>query len=456
MEYGYKEEFGLNWGNTIAALRWNHLFGQKLFSNFTATYSRYNFNLYSESEDRFLGSGGEVETENFSQQYFSGIEDVAVKADFDYYPSPANSIKFGTSAIYHTFKPGAQQYATIDIDTLFGTSNIEAVETATYIENDFRPGDNFSLNAGLHFSSFHVNGKSYTSLQPRLSLRYQLGNGVALKASYAQMAQFVHLLTNVGVGLPTDLWVPATDDIAPQEATQYAIGAAKTIGKFNISAELYYKQMQNLIAYKEGASFINLNTTWEDQVTVGNGDAYGLELLVQKKIGRTTGWLGYTLSRSNRQFDELNFGNEFPYKYDRRHDISLTSVHKLSERVSLSAAWVYGTGQAATLPLQAFAPSPTLNQPLNNNRRFFGDANLHYGERNSFRFRAYHRFDIGAAFHKDKKWGTRTWRVGVYNLYSRRNPFFIERRYNFETDREEFVEFSLFPIVPSVSYGFKF
>jgi len=452
------ENFGLRWGNIISALRWNHIFNPKLFSNVTFTYSNYQFDIFSDIEDVYRRRDS-LETEIYNSRYLSGIKDVAGKIDFEYYPSPNHSIRFGSSAIYHTFQPGAFTVKSNEIDDIDITQDTYALEYALYAEDDIKISPKLNVNVGLHASAFSVNDEIYISLQPRLAARYLLNKKLSIKASYAQMAQFINLLANSGIGLPTDLWVPATDNIRPQEAWQVALGAAKTLDNgFEISLEGYYKEMTNLVEYLEGASFLEVDTDWQDQVTQGNGKSYGVELLVQKKRGKTTGWIGYTLSWANRQFQDLNFAKEYPYKFDRRHDISVAVVHEWKPKIDLSVAWVYGSGNTVTLPIAEYEGLPSNNVDIGRRTgRFNSRPTLnYYGERNSFRMRAYHRLDINFRFKKEKKWGERTWALGVYNVYSRLNPFFIDQGYDYETDEEEFLQYSLFPIIPNVSYSFKF
>jgi hypothetical protein len=258
------------------------------------------------------------------------------------------------------------------------------------------------------------------------------------------MNQYIHLLTNSGVGLPTDLWVPVTKRIPPLVADQFAIGAAYNHqNTYEISLEGYYKKMKNVLEYSEGASYLNAQSNWEDKVETGNGTSYGLELFVQKKIGATTGMLGYTWSKTFRQFDNLNYGKEFPYKYDRRHDFKVAVVHKVSDRFEVSASWIFGTGQAITLPVEVYRDSN-------------GEEVEVYDGRNGFRMNSFHHLDLSMKLTKKKKWGERAWVFSVYNAYNRQNPFFIYRGYNYQQDKPEFRQVSLFPILPSISYQFKF
>lgn len=441
-----EDEGGLKWGNLISAVRWNHLYSPKLFSNVTATFSRYRFDVFSNFKQTRVGEP----TEEERIRYLSGIEDMAIKADFDYLPTANHNIKFGASAINHTFRPGVFSYRSeVESDTTFGARTIKANELSVYVEDDFQIGKKLRFNAGLHGSVFLVRGESFTSLQPRLSARYLVGKDISLKASYAQMRQFIHLLSNSGVGLPTDLWVPATDLVKPQESWQVAVGVAKSIQGYEISLESYYKEMDNLIEYLDGASYFNTDDDWEDKVAAGSGTSYGTEFLIQKKTGRLTGWVGYTWSKTTRQFDALNFGERYPYKYDRRHDLSVVSVYQITDQISISGTWVYGTGNAITLPESQFQDfNPTFNS-------FFSQGLEYYGSRNNYRMRDYHRMDLGISMSKQKRRGVRTWSFGAYNLYSRRNPFYIDIR-STNTGGREFVQTSLFPIIPYLTYSFEF
>lgn len=448
----YRNDYGLNWGNITSALRWNHVFNNKLFSNLTLTYSRYRFNIQAESEET-VTTPNETTSTFSNNQYLSGINDLAARLDFDYMPSPDHAIKFGGHAIHHTFKPGAFSInSSNEIDTTFGSTNTPAIEVAAYAEDDIQWTDRLKTNFGLHLSGFYVNDEWYHSIQPRLSLRYLLNEDLSLKASYASMQQYIHLLTNAGIGLPTDLWVPATDQVKPQNSGQVALGAAWNLpADFEISLEGYYKSMDNLISYKEGASFVNNATgEWEDQVVAGSGKSYGGELLVQKKEGRTTGWVGYTLSKTQRQFEALNFGEPFPYKYDRRHDIGIALVHDFNKKIDFSMSWVYGTGNAVTLPVATY-------EAISRNERnnFYGNRLEYFESRNGYRMQPFHRLDISVSFSKEKKWGTRTWTVGAYNAYNRKNPFFMDIGRD-DNGNQKFIQYTLFPIIPSVTFSFDF
>ena len=465
------DNFDLTWSNLTTAFRWNYVISPRWFSNTTLTYSRYDYNndvTYETTRRGILESGDpeqerEDTTYNFSRQrYRSSIKDWAGRIDVNFLPNPQHNVQAGVSLIQHTFNPGAVNYVfdtlgTDDIvagDTVLGSAIIDALEGFVYLEDQWQLFPRFSMNVGVHASAFQVESETYTSVQPRVSVRYLLGKTLALKASYARMTQYIHLLTNAGLGLPTDLWVPATERIRPQQAQQGVIGLAKTLPSgLQVSLEGYYKTMDNLLEYRDGADFLDVEEDWQDKVVVGEGRSYGAELLVEQRTGRLTGWLGYTLSWTDRQFEEVNFGERFPFRYDRRHDISLTGSYQWTKKLIVSATWVFGTGQAITLPVSSYDPIEIADF-------YFRDV-VSEGDieeirgRNGFRMQPYHRLDLNIQHRKEKKWGERIWTLGVYNAYNRRNPFFIDRD-TFEDGTKQFVQYTLFPILPAISYRLRF
>ena len=301
----------------------------------------------------------------------------------------------------------------LEQDTVIGKKPITANEIDAYIEDDIRITSKLKSNIGIHWAGFSVRDKFYNAIQPRVALRYLISDELSAKASYVQMNQFIHLLTNASIGLPTDLWVPVTDKVPAQKAEQYAAGLAYTHSTgIEVSLEGYYKTMQNVIEYKEGATYLGGDANWENKLEIGRGDSYGTELFLQKKKGRFTGMMGYTLSWTNRQFDNLNGGKWFPYRYDRRHDFKIAGVYSLTKNIEVSAEWVYGTGNAVTLPI-AYHNGPD------------GNAVQVYGSRNGYRMAPYHRGDVSAKFIKQHKRYESAWVVSVYNVYNRMNPFYI-------------------------------
>ncbi|MBC8172657.1 MAG: TonB-dependent receptor plug domain-containing protein [Chitinophagales bacterium] len=443
-------EGGLNWGNATGVVRWNHILNKRAFSNLTATFTSYEFeifnNLYETDEDI---NGEEIQT-LLGFKYFSGIRDIALKEDIDFIPSPKHFMKFGAGVIWHTFMPGATEFKQegIDLDIPdinLSSDNISAVEGDLYAEDDWEISNSLKVNFGLHASLFAVDTSTYISLQPRISARYLVGENVSIKASYSQMTQFIHLLSNSGIGLPTDLWVPATDKVVPQNAHQYALGFAYTLqDNYEISVEGYYKKMNNIIDYKDGASYLYDGVTeWEDKVESGEGWAYGGEFFLQKRIGDFNGWIGYTLSWSNRQFPTINLGEKYPYKYDTRHNIDVAAVYNITDRITFSAVFVFSSGQPISIPVAKYIGA-------------FGELIYHYEGRNGYRMNPYHRMDINISFHKEKKHWTRTWNFGAYNVYNHYNPFFIYEEFDPATGEGFYKQVTLFPIIPYVSWDFKF
>ncbi len=460
-------KIGLGWGNLTSSLRWNHLWTDKLFSNTSITYSNYTLNSENGFENSTLIDNTKANALNVGFGYKSGIEDVTAKVNFDYIPSPNQFVRFGGNVTRHQFTPGTQNtifqieeagVKLLDIDSTFGQKNVEAYETAVFIEDDIELTSRLKANIGLHYSGFHVNNKAFHSIQPRLAARYLFNNNMSAKASFATMQQNIQFLSNENIGLPWDQWLPTTKKIIPQTSWQVAAGLAKTFkGKFEVSLEGYYKEMKNVSSYVEGATIFS-NKPWEEQVTQGDGRSYGGELFIQKKSGKFTGWIGYTLSWSERKFSDKNFGEWYPYKFDRRHDISLVGIYELNDHWNFSATWVYGTGNTFTFPVsQSFQ---VINDGLNS---YINPIN-NISERNNYRLAPFHRLDVNV----DYMWGKKSWEhkisVGAYNAYNRRNPFFLNPTTKTVIDpvtsepvnKTVLKQYSLFRLIPSISYSFKF
>ncbi|MFV0591637.1 MAG: TonB-dependent receptor [Draconibacterium sp.] len=451
--YYDKYDSKLYWGNLTTALRWNYIFSNKLFANTTLTYSDYRFNVDDWSEYHSNnGSGSYVESVYY--KYKSGIEDWSAKIAFDWYPSPRHEIKFGTNYIYHSFNPGVETIrekdtGTPEVNKTFGDGNTYSHELSAYIEDNVELGARLKANIGLHVSAFNVEGEWYKSLEPRASVRYLLSDKLTVKVAYSKMQQYLHLLSNSTIGLPTDLWLPTTKRVKPEESHQYAVGwVYSKLWRLELSVEGFYKEMKNIIEYKEGASFFGSSLGWEDMIESGQGHVYGIELMAKKDVGKTSGWIAYTWSKNERRFDDLNFGEWFPTRYDRRHDASIVLTHKLSDKVDFGATWVYGTGNAITLATHEIEQ---LYDPAN----YWGNSVPYFEHRNNYRMPAYHRLDLGVNFHKQKKKGVRTWNVSVYNAYGRKNPFYLYVDNN-NNGQKVLKQVSLFPVVPSVSYTYKF
>jgi len=449
-----KEKSLVDWGNQISALRWNYEISNKFFANTTLTYSKYAVNTINEFQ--------ELNVENpdfFGTRLTSGIQDIGMKIDFDYIPMPNHYLKFGVNAINHNYTPGVSQSRSNE-ELESSEDDIISTEYAVYLEDDMTLGK-LKANIGIHASALSVQDNFYTSVQPRIGLRYLVDESLSLKASFNTMSQYINLLATEAISLPSDLWVPSTARIRPQQSWQAALGVAKQFKDYELSIEGYYKEMDNVLSYREGATFLTDNLqNWEDKVTQGEGEAYGAEVFFQKKKGKLTGWIGYTLSWTNRQFEDINQGEKFPFRYDRRHDASIVLSYDIKENIKLSANWIYGTGNAVTLPQYQYPSFNSVQTGFGNSARYQSDG----GDKNAFRMSASHRLDWSISFIKKKKKYTRTWVLGVYNSYYRKNPFYLsldteivrDNTGNIISEKSIITEKTLLPIIPSVSYQISF
>lgn len=403
-----------------------------------------------------------------SFRVLSDIQDFNLKEDVNYYLNPNNNIKFGLNTIYHSFVPGK-----VDADSLFHIQTIDkkyALESALYVSNERTFSPHFKMTYGLRYSLFssigpgtvfkydpvtdlidstvYNRGKIYSTyggLEPRIMLNYIVNDSNSVKASYTRTRQNLHLLSNSTSSTPMDLWVPSSVNIRPEIADQFSIGYFKNLkdNMFEASVEVYYKLMQNQIEYKNGANLI-LNKRVETQLVFGTGRSYGLELLVRKKTGKLTGWIGYTLARSERQFADINNGKTFLAKQDRPNEISVVAVYKLNEKLTVSGTWVFYNGNAVTFP----------------SGRYYVDGNIvpYYTDRNSYRMPNYHRLDLGLTWDRKKSEKFESsWNFSIYNVYARDNAYAI----NFQQDpldptKMQAVQYSLFRFIPSITYNFKF
>ncbi|GAA4018450.1 TonB-dependent receptor [Hymenobacter fastidiosus] len=464
-ELRYRNASNLRYGNALASLRWNRQLTPQLFGNATLAATRFRYANEQTFRLEDLSPAGKL-GENSRASFTSGVRDILVKADFDYYPRPAHQVRFGATAVQHAFTPGSNFFTSrtpaTALDTTFGAQRVGAQEVALYGEDEIRLTARLSANVGLRAIRYWVEGQGFGGVQPRLLATYLVGEHTAVKASYASMQQYLHLLSNNGAGLPTDLWVPATRRVAPQRARQVALGVAHTITGLGVevSLEAFHKSLRDLIEFREGATFYNSSQNWQDKVvTGGQGRVQGLEVLVQRKTGRLTGWVGYTLARNERQFDQLNQGQWYPYKYDRRHDGSVVLIYTVRPHITLSMTWTYGTGNALTLAqgnYNVIDQSYGLLSGDASDRYVYPEAEV-YGDKNSYRMRAYHRLDLGATFTKAVRHGERIWRVGAYNAYSRHNPYYIyyssgENDGYYTRGQRRLYQLSLFPILPALSY----
>ena len=434
--------FNFNWGNKAATLRWNHIFNPKLFSNTSFTASSYRYKVANALQD-------------FSFDLSSNIKDLTFKTDFDYLPGRAHSFKFGAMATRHKFEVGRLKAGTEDQAVSFSSgSNFQGLEYGLYAGDEYAPAPSLTFNYGLRLSGFYNGQNNFNGLEPRFAVRYSLNESLSLKASYTRMMQYVHLVSNSGASLPTDIWYPSNKVVQPQRSQQVAVGVSKLFGngKYLFTNEVYYKRMRKQIDFRDGAQlFANENLNAE--FLFGKGRSYGNEIYIEKKEGRTTGWIGYTLSWSYRQFADINEGRWYPNRYDRRHDISVVALHQLKPRLHLTGTWVYGTGNAFSVPVARL-----IVQGLPGDDPGFVPV---YSERNSYRQAAYHRMDLGLVYKLRPKRGESDLTFSVYNAYNRRNPYFVYFE-QLENEAEGITtgfrarQVSLFPVIPAITYNFKF
>ncbi len=455
--FGLSDIFGFDWGNKTGTLRFNHIFNNRLFSNTSIIYSDYSYRF------SFSPSGSEI-------KFSSSIQDVNVKQDFSFFPNPNHKIKFGLNAIHHTFVPGE---ITSDIASFsdLKLTNKFALENAVYLQDDMSINERLGLQYGLRYSFFDYMGegtaytfddegnvltstdyaqwqtiKTYGGFEPRLALRYDLEKNSSIKASYNRSLQYLHLLSNSTSSQPTDIWVPSSNNIKPQTSNQASVGYFRNFkdNTYELSLETYYKTMKNAIDYRNGANLF-FNDQAEGELVFGKGRAYGVELLFRRQTGKLTGWVSYTWSRSLRTFDQINSGSEYPAKQDRIHDIAIVAMYKINDRVNVSANWIYYTGAAVTFPSGKYEIEG-ITVPL-------------YTERNGYRMPQYHRLDVGVTIDaktKNPKFES-SWNFSVYNAYARRNAYAITFQGNIDNpEQTEAVRTTLFRIVPSITYNFKF
>jgi len=461
LNFVYDQSFGegLNWGNTIGGLRWNHLFSDQLFANFSLTYSRLDQESYYNIQDFLIEPSINFRDSVTIEGLFrSGIQDLGLKADWQLISSSQQVFRFGLGANHRLFKPGALIVAEpIPGEGAFQNNTIKTSELTTYVEGQGWLSPKWEWNAGTHLSWWHVRSRGHLSVQPRISTDYHLLPSLTFNASFSRMVQNLHFLRNTTVNLPTEIWVPSTDQIRPANAWLGTVGYRYEINEtWRLQGDLYYKKMNHLLAFLEGVEGFK---DWEKNVTAGQGEAYGSELQLSKVQGRLTGWLSYTLAKSVRQFEELNLARIFPFRYDRRHNLQLAAVFQIKSGVYFSANWGYSSGFALTLPLVKFSSIVPGQLPGPDGIPFAIDPEA----KNNIRMPAYHRLDVN--FHRE--WPTangylHTLKLGVYNVYNRNNPLYYDIR-SFLVNQEgvlstqySFVEVQLAPILPTISYQFRF
>ena len=464
--YDANSYLGAKWGSTVGAIRWNHIFNGKLFSNTTAFINRYRMQMDINTWERNT-IHDKIEEYTLDGPYRSGIRDFGVRTDFDWTPTPTHLVKFGADYTRHDFLPETflfiEDHKTTGSAQPYTGKHYYGNDASVYAEDNISLGSQFTLNPGLRFSWFNTQGQDYYSLQPRLSAKFSLDGNMIFKAGYSRMAQYVHLLTSTIIALPLDLWVPITKDIKPVTADHYSLGAYYDgLPGWEFSVEGYWKEMYNLMEYKEGVQLVLSNEGWENQVETGRGRATGLEFFIQKTSGKTTGWVAYTLARSERWFPDgsINMGRHFPYKYDRTHSFNLTLNHKFSKKVDVSLSWVFSSGSTMTLPERTTAviepgwgghPGPTIQQ------------SYYVAGRNNYRLPPSHRLNLGINLrHRTRRGNEAVWNLSVYNAYNAMNPNFVFYNSKYDSEKGEaygklwLEKLTILPIIPAFSYTYNF
>ncbi len=454
---GLGDAIGFNWGNYTGTLRWNHIYNDKLFSNTSVIFSNYDYQFKVG-----FGDNGFKVTAN--------IEDINLKQDYTWYPNSNNTVKFGVNAIRHSFLPTKLEAIEGSSFTDQETKEKYAIEGGLYIQNDQKIGNKWGLSYGLRYSLFDYIGpgvastynpdgsiatettysdwesiKTYGGLEPRLAVKYQIDGKSAVKASVTRNYQYLHLLSNATTSTPTDLWIPSSNNVKPQRVDQVSLGYFRNFAdnKFEFSVEGYYKDLANQIDYKDGAE-LTFNDHVEAELTFGRGIAYGAEFYLRKRQGKLTGWVSYTLSRSLKQFDDINFGELFPARQDRIHDLAIVAMYDITPKWKVSANWIYYTGSAVTFPSGKY--------------EIEGQTVPYYTERNGYRMPDYHRLDVGLTWQNKKTDRFESsWNLSVYNAYGRENAYSIA----FQPDpddpsKTQAERTALFKYVPSLTYNFKF
>ena len=434
-----------DFGNSTGTFRWNHLFGNKIFSNTSVIYNDYNLAL-STSQN------------NFYSLLYTAVKDIAAKTDFTITPNTKHKIKTGFTFTRHQLSPASfssriprrGNRLTINKDSI---NKLSSNEMAFYLGDEFDASQKFSVNYGVRVPVYTASGKTYSFIEPRITAKLSVSPVSSIKASYTRMNQFLHLIPNSTAGLPTDIWVPSSNKTKPQSATQYALGYFQNFkeNEIEVSAEVYFKTMENQVLFGEGKQ-LRINVNLDSLIVSGKGKSYGAELFIKKNTGKLTGWVSYTLSKTTQQFKDLNFGKEFPFKYDRRHNLAITASYQFTKTWNFSSVFVFSTGAAFTAPTGRIST-------LNSGTIFEGNYYVYEG-RNNYRLASYHRLDLAASNKKTvkifKKKYEREWVFGVYNSYSRLNPYFIYFEIDALTSHPTAKQVSLLPIIPSVSFNFKF
>jgi hypothetical protein len=441
-----RQEFG--WGNSMIAAKWDRVIKDKAMLKTSVWFTSYNFG--NRSRYTFSNKAAQDTSELFyDYSYNSRIYDLGLRSEINYYPSNKWNIIAGFQSINHNFQPGVSSVSgnLPNLESVKTISKINTgIENAVFLENEWNINKKTELYAGVHLAHFNVQNTNYITPQPRISITHNFMRKWNLTAGYAHMQQFMHLLTNSSIGIPNDLWILSSQNLAPQLNKQSNINLKFNEKKWAAGVDFFHKNMENVIEYKDGANFLRVTDDWENRITTGIGTAIGMEFFAEKKVGNFIGWLGYCLSRNTRQFDDINEGRPFLFRYNRTHDLSGSLSYQLKQSHLLSVNFVYASGTPITLPEQIYS-GVQIDGP-------FVDIFVQ-GNRNNYILPDYHRVDLNYSNFKTNKFGMRIWSFGLYNAYNRQNPFFITPAYN-DLGERILRQVSLFPIIPSVTYRQQF
>lgn len=449
----------LKWGNRIGALRWTSQLSKQLYLNTTLSSGSFKYTIHNKYKQTVKDQDGKEEIWT-DVEYKTQVNNNKLQFIFDWY-LPKNKIQFGTSGELNSYLPGIQKIEQHNgKDYQRGNSKVNNKALAFFIDDQFSLGDKFTVLGGLRFDLYDLGGKWYNYVTPRANTKLAVNHNLNLFLSYDKMVQPLHLLTNSSVGLPSDTWVPATENIKPETSQQITLGSElKFNDKLSYKFDSYYKTMDGVINYKAGNSFMDIYDNWEELVETGTGEAWGFENSLNYKTSRLNVWLNYTLSWNNRKFESINNGEAFPFKFDRRHDINLGLVYQLNDNIECSAVWTYQTGMAATIPVQDYQAADPINYLITDFITGIDIEDTHriqyFEEYNNYRLPAFHHLDLSFTFKRQCENFYREWKLGVYNAYVRQNAYMYYPQ-ALPTGETKYKQVCIFPIIPSISYHIKF
>lgn len=474
VDYVDKTKTRIQWGNTLVSGRWNHVFNNRLFANTTVAYNHYRMvtGIREGSEANYLRAGGfaakdSLDVSSVRMNYNSGIWDLSANVDFDFIPSSSHLIRFGGEYVFHTFRPEnlamnrrVTGNGNVLQDTCYRQTSSDIIrghDFSLYAEDEYSVTERLSFNPGLRLNVFSVNGKTYLSIQPRVSARYGFRNGLALKAGYSRMSQNVHLLTSSQISLPMDLWVPVTDKVKPVVSDQYCVGLSYDgLKGWEMSLEGYYKSLKNVLGYTDGSSLLGNTGNWQDRVVMGDGRSMGMELFIRKMSGKTTGWISYTLAKTDRRFPDGSVGGAdwYPYKYDRRHSAALVLNQKIGKKIDINGTWTFSSGGVLSIPERQTVVLDPDSGKLHR-------ADL-FARRGNYRLPSSHCLSIGMNYRKKKRRGESVWNITVYNVYNQKNPDLVFNDVKYADTYYQsqgcvrIKSITMMPIIPSLGYTYNF